>query len=204
MAPLTWPATTASWVCRSPSMTAPCRHQHLRADPDGPADSALDPHDALGLEIADHRHVAGDDREGYLVGAAAAELVPLLVPRRVVEDPHQLPSLTMVRGSSETPFWRISKCRCGAVERPVLPLRPMTWPGATEAPGCDQDAREVAVHRLVVIRMIEQHEQPVLRVLAELVHGAAAGGADQTADWRRRCRFRDGPRRCRRSSPVRG
>ena len=51
----------------------------------------------------------------------------------IAEDPHQRPSFTMVCGSSDRPRWRISKWRCGAVERPLLPLSPMTSPGATVA-----------------------------------------------------------------------
>ena len=43
--------------------------EDLGADADGPADPALDPDDALGLEVADDGHVARDDRERYLVGA---------------------------------------------------------------------------------------------------------------------------------------
>src|SRR5690349_2261177 len=111
-------------------------NQDLGADPDRSLHPSFDADDPFGLEIADHGHVTGNDRKGYLIGAAPTQLVPLLIARRVIEDPHQLPSLTMVRGSSETPFCRTSKWRCGAVDRPVLPLRPMTCPGATEAPGC--------------------------------------------------------------------
>src|SRR5215210_680017 len=86
------------------------RHQHLGSDPDGASDAALDPNHSLCLEVADHRHVARDNGERNLVGPPTTQLVPLLVLRLVIEDAHQLPSLTMVRGSSETPFWRISKC----------------------------------------------------------------------------------------------
>src|SRR5689334_19645651 len=111
-------------------------HQHLGSDPHRSLDPPFDPDHPFGLEIADDGHVARDDRKGYLIGAPAPQLVPLLIAGGVIEDPHQLPSLTMVRGSSETPFCRTSKWRCGAVDRPVFPLRPMTCPGATEAPGC--------------------------------------------------------------------
>ena len=54
----------------------------------------------------------------------------------------------------------------------------MTCPGATDAPGSHQDAGEVPVHRLVVVGVIEQDEEAVLGIFAQLVHGPAAGRAD--------------------------
>ena len=36
----------------------------------------------------------------------------------------------------------------------------------------------MAVHRLVVVGVVEQHEEAVFGILAQLVDGAAAGGAD--------------------------
>ena len=39
------------------------------------------------------------------------------------------------RGSTGTPPRRTSKCRCVPVERPLLPIRPITWPLPTLSPG---------------------------------------------------------------------
>ena len=62
---------------------------------------------------------------------APAQFIALFVPRGVAENSHHPPSFTKVCGSKDNPRCRISKWSCGAVERPVLPLSPITWPGAT-------------------------------------------------------------------------
>ena len=166
-------------------MAAPCSHQDLGADPHRALHPPLDPHHAFCLQIADHRHVAGDDGERYLIGPPPLELVALLVTRCIGEDPHQPPCLTMVLGSSEVPPCRISKWRCGAVDRPLFPLRPMTSPALDVLAVCHDDARKVSVHRLVSFRVIEQDEQSVLRVLAHLVDGGAPRRPDLRPDGHR-------------------
>src|SRR5262245_25423687 len=50
-------------------------------------------------------------------------------------------------------------------------------PRRHRGPRLDQNAGEVAVHRLVIVRVIEQNEQSVLGVLAKLMDGPAAGRA---------------------------
>ena len=42
--------------------------------------------------------------------------------------------LSQISGSTKTPPMMISKCRCGPVERPVLPTKPIRSPGATVSP----------------------------------------------------------------------
>ena len=48
-------------------------------------------------------------------------------------------------GSTAAPRRRSSKCRCGPVERPVEPTRPMSAPAATHWPRPDRDPRQVRV-----------------------------------------------------------
>src|SRR5207249_9675032 len=46
----------------------------------------------------------------------------------------QFSCFTTVRGSSDLPSRRISKWRCGAVDRPELPESAITCPATTESP----------------------------------------------------------------------
>src|SRR5215203_2475276 len=109
-------------------------HQHLGPDAHGSTHPSFYPYHTLCLQVPYYCHIASYDREWDLVGAAAPEFVAIVVTSGVAENPHQLPSLTMVCGSNDSPSRRISKCRCGAVERPLLPVRPITWLGETVAP----------------------------------------------------------------------
>src|SRR3954447_12331209 len=112
----------------------PCGNQYLGPYSDRPFNPSLDSHHSLCLKVANNCHVAGDNGEGYLVGFPALELVALIIPGRAGEKSHQRPSLTNVKGSRDTPCCLISKCKWGAVERPLFPLRPTTSPEATVSP----------------------------------------------------------------------
>ena len=103
--------------------------------------------------------------------------------REPKEDAHQRASFTIVPGSIETPLWRISKWRCGADDRPVSPLRPMTSPASHRRPLHREDAREVTVHGLVSVRMLDQNEAAVCLVLTGLEDDPPPGGAHQAPYW---------------------
>ena len=163
-------------------MTAPAATRIWAPDPHGSAHPSLHPHHALGLQVADYCHVAGDNREGYLVGPPPPELVPLLVPCGIAEDPHQRPSLTMVAGPATDPRWRISKCRWGAVDRPLLPLSPITSPGATVALAVTKMRERWPYIVWYSSGMVEQYEESVFGVLSGLSYGGTAGGSHQAPD----------------------
>src|SRR5690606_27697830 len=112
------------------------REEDLPARANRTPDPSFDLDDAFRLKIADDGHVLADDRER---NAVALPALGVRRNRRVArtgvagtagEDAHHLPSLTMDIGSTRRSPRRISKCRCGAVDRPLFPESPMTRPAA--------------------------------------------------------------------------
>src|SRR5919201_3494201 len=94
---------------------------------DGAADGAFDLDDAIRGDVAYDAHPRTDDGESRHSFARAAAISGCAL---FAEHRHQCapPSSTSSSGSIDLPSWRISKCRCGAVDRPVFPDRPMTCP----------------------------------------------------------------------------
>ena len=178
--PLTWPAMTASWVCRSPSITAPAATSTWAPTRTVPSHPALDPDDALGLEVTHDGHVAGDDRERYLIGPAPPELVALLVPRRHWRRSPSAPSLTMVLrierrcppgGSRSGGAARWSARCCRSVRSPPAATPCFRWSRGSGRGGRTSSGSSSG--------WSSSTKQSVLRVLTDLVDRAPAGSADE-------------------------
>ncbi len=86
-------------------------------------------------------------------------------------------------GSTATPFWRISKCRCGPVELPVLPARPINCPAETPSHGYHIDLAQVAINRQIAIVMVDHDHVSIASVPAALRdgHHACRSGPDRGA-----------------------
>ena len=89
-----------------------------------------------------------------------------------------LPGGPLARDPPARPATRTSKCRCGPVDRPVLPTRPTSVPVATSSPAFTETARQVRIARLGAVGVIDDDTSGRTRPASpanDTVPAAAAG-----------------------------